>query len=98
MKDLTPDLASKTVCLSKAVCSSKSKAMTASTPSPTKTWNAKTRRKHRLCIFFRFEFPAAAAAWAPVRAGVKLGCDRRNYLAHVDIAVQTLACLAANLR
>jgi hypothetical protein len=31
-------------------------------------------------------------------AGVKLGCDHRNYPAHVPIAPETLAALAGDLK
>jgi hypothetical protein len=48
--------------------------------------------------FLRFEFPAAARASVRAGAGVKLGCDHTNYPAHVDIAVETLTCLAGDLR
>jgi hypothetical protein len=48
--------------------------------------------------FVRFEFPAAARAAVRAGAAVKLGCDHRNYPAHVQIAPQTLASLAGDLR
>lgn len=48
--------------------------------------------------FLRFEFPAATAAAIRAGAGVKLGCDHRNYPAHVAIPAETLACLAGDLR
>ncbi|HSW18440.1 MAG TPA: DUF3501 family protein [Ramlibacter sp.] len=48
--------------------------------------------------FVRFEFPAAAAAAVKAGAGVKLGCDHRNYPAHVTIVAETLASLAGDLR
>ena len=48
--------------------------------------------------FLRFEFPPATAAAIRAGAGVKLGCDHRNYPAHVAIPAETLAALAGDLR
>lgn len=48
--------------------------------------------------FLRFEFPPAVAAAVRAGAAVKLGCDHRNYPAHVNIAPDTLASLAGDLR
>jgi hypothetical protein len=48
--------------------------------------------------FVRFEFPPAMAQAIKAGAGVKLGCDHRNYPAHVTIAPETLASLAGDLR
>ena len=48
--------------------------------------------------FMRFEFPPAAAAAIRAGAGVKLGCDHRNYPAHVTIPAEALASLAGDLR
>ena len=48
--------------------------------------------------FVRFEFTPAMVAAVKAGAGVKLGCDHRNYPAHVQIAPETLAALAADLR
>lgn len=48
--------------------------------------------------FLRFEFPAAAAAAIRAGGGVKLGCDHRNYPAHIAIPAETLAALAGDLR
>jgi len=48
--------------------------------------------------FLRFEFPPAALAAIRAGAGVKLGCDHRNYPAHVAIAPEALASLAGDLR
>jgi len=47
--------------------------------------------------FLRFEFPRAALAAVRAGAGVKLGCDHRNYPAHVAIPAETLASLAGDL-
>ncbi len=48
--------------------------------------------------FVRFEFPPAAKQAVRAGASVKLGCDHRNYPAHVSIAPETLASLAGDLR
>ena len=48
--------------------------------------------------FVRFEFPPAAREAVRAGAGVKLGCDHRNYPAHVAISPETLASLAGDLR
>ena len=48
--------------------------------------------------FVRFEFPPAAAAAVKAGAGVKLGCDHRNYPSHVTIGAETLASLAGDLK
>jgi hypothetical protein len=48
--------------------------------------------------FLRFEFPAAARDAVRAGAAVKLGCDHRNYPAHVSLAAETLALLAGDLR
>ncbi len=47
--------------------------------------------------FVRFEFSAAMAQAIRAGAAVKLGCDHRNYPAHVQIAPETLASLAGDL-
>ncbi len=47
--------------------------------------------------FVRFEFSAAARAAVRAGAAVKIGCDHTNYPAHVQIAAETLACLAGDL-
>ncbi len=48
--------------------------------------------------FVRFEFAPAAAAAVKAGAGVKLGCDHRNYPSHVTIGAETLASLAGDLK
>ena len=47
--------------------------------------------------FARFEFAPAARQAVRAGAAVKLGCDHRNYPAHVSIAPETLAQLAGDL-
>ncbi len=48
--------------------------------------------------FLRFEFTPAMKQAIRAGAAVKLGCDHRNYPAHVQIAPETLASLAGDLR
>lgn len=48
--------------------------------------------------FLRFEFPPAAVQAVKAGAEVKLGCDHRNYPAHLAIPAETLASLAGDLR
>jgi len=47
--------------------------------------------------FVRFEFTPAARQAVRAGAAVKLGCDHRNYPAHVSIPAETLASLAGDL-
>ena len=48
--------------------------------------------------FVRFEFSGAQRQAIRAGAAVKLGCDHRHYPAHVQIAAETLASLAGDLR
>ena len=48
--------------------------------------------------FVRFEFTQPMVAALKAGAGAKLGCDHTNYPAHVNIAADTLASLAGDLR
>ncbi|HYF17116.1 MAG TPA: DUF3501 family protein, partial [Ramlibacter sp.] len=48
--------------------------------------------------FLRFEFTPAMAQALKAGAAAKLGCDHRNYPAHVSIPAETLASLAGDLR
>ena len=48
--------------------------------------------------FVRFELPPAAREAVRAGAAVKLGCDHTHYPAHVQIAPETLASLAGDLR
>jgi hypothetical protein len=48
--------------------------------------------------FVRFELTPAMRAAVHAGASVKLGCDHRNYPAHVAIGAETLASLASDLR
>jgi Protein of unknown function (DUF3501) len=47
--------------------------------------------------FVRFQFQPATVQAIKAGAAVKLGCDHRNYPAHVAIAPETLASLAGDL-
>lgn len=47
--------------------------------------------------FVRFELSAAMREAVKAGASVKLGCDHTHYLAHVQIAPETLASLAGDL-
>ena len=48
--------------------------------------------------FARFEFTVGQRSAIRAGAGVKLGCDHRNYPAHVAIEAETLASLAGDLK
>lgn len=48
--------------------------------------------------FLRFEFNEAQRKALRAGAAAKLGCDHKNYPAHVVIAPETLASLAGDLR
>ena len=48
--------------------------------------------------FVRFELTPAMVSAVKAGASVKLGCDHRNYPAHVTIAPETLASLAGDLK
>jgi hypothetical protein len=57
-----------------------------------------TEEKTSAVHFLRFEFQPPAIAAIKAGAAVKLGCDHRNYPAHVQIPAETLASLAGDLR
>jgi hypothetical protein len=57
-----------------------------------------TDEKTSAVHFVRFEFSRAMVDAVKAGAGVKLGCDHRNYPAHVTIAAEPLASLAGDLR
>ena len=59
-----------------------------------RTTSEKTSAVH----FVRFEFNAAMCAAIKAGASVKLGCDHTNYPSHVEIAADTLASLAGDIR
>ena len=57
-----------------------------------------TEEKTSAVHFVRFEFPPAAAAAVKAGASVKLGCDHKNYPAHITIAPEALTSLAGDLK
>jgi hypothetical protein len=57
-----------------------------------------TDEKTSAVHFVRFEFSDAQCQAIRAGAAVKLGCDHRNYPAHVQITPETLASLAGDLR
>ncbi len=48
--------------------------------------------------FVRFELTPAMCAAVKAGAGVKLGCDHTHYPSHIEIAADTLASLAGDLK
>ena len=48
--------------------------------------------------FVRFEFTPSMVAAIKAGGGVKIGCDHRNYPAHMAIAAEALASLAGDLK
>jgi hypothetical protein len=57
-----------------------------------------TEEKTAAVHFMRFEFDASTRAALLAGAGVKLGCDHKNYPMHVEISAETLANLVKDLR
>ncbi len=57
-----------------------------------------TDEKTSAVHFVRFELNPTMRAAVLAGAGVKLGCDHTNYPAHISIAAETLASLAADLK
>ncbi len=57
-----------------------------------------TEEKTSAVHFVRFEFSPAAAAAVKAGASVKLGCDHKNYPAHITIDPEALASLAGDLK
>jgi hypothetical protein len=57
-----------------------------------------TAEKTSAVHFVRFEFTPPMREAVRAGAAVKLGCDHRNYPAHVNIVPETLASLAGDLR
>ena len=57
-----------------------------------------TEEKTSAVHFVRFQFPEGAAAAVKAGASVKLGCDHRNYPAHLTLAPEVLASLAGDLK
>jgi hypothetical protein len=48
--------------------------------------------------FVRFELTPVMCAAVKAGAGVKMGCDHTHYPSHLDIAADTLASLAGDLK
>ena len=57
-----------------------------------------TEEKTSAVHFVRFEFTPAMCAALKAGAAAKLGCDHTHYPAHVQIALETLASLAGDLK
>ena len=57
-----------------------------------------TDEKTSAVHFLRFEFTAPMRAAMLAGAGVKLGCDHRNYPQHCEITPETLASLVKDIR
>src|SRR5688572_25087995 len=57
-----------------------------------------TDEKTSAVHFVRLEFTREMRAAIKAGAGVKLGCDHRNYPAHTIIALETLSSLAGDLK
>jgi hypothetical protein len=57
-----------------------------------------TAEKTSAVHFVRFEFTPAMRAAVRAGAQVKLGCDHTHYPAHMNLAPETLAALAADLK
>jgi hypothetical protein len=57
-----------------------------------------TDEKTSAVHFVRFEFNRAMVEAVKAGASVKLGCDHRNYPAHVTIGAEPLASLAGDLK
>ena len=57
-----------------------------------------TDEKTSAVHFVRFELKPAMCAAVKAGAAVKMGCDHRHYPSHIDIAPDTLASLAGDLK
>jgi hypothetical protein len=57
-----------------------------------------TAEKTSAVHFVRFELNPAMCAAVKAGAGVKLGCDHTHYPSHVEMAAETLASLAGDLK
>lgn len=57
-----------------------------------------TEEKTSAVHFVRFELAPPMVQAVKAGAGVRLGCDHRNYPAHVNIGAETLASLAGDLK
>ena len=57
-----------------------------------------TEEKTSAVHFVRFELKSAMCAAVKAGAGVKMGCDHTHYPSHIEIAADTLASLAGDLK
>jgi hypothetical protein len=57
-----------------------------------------TEEKTSAVHFVRFELTPVMCAAVKAGAGVKMGCDHTHYPSHLDIAADTLASLAGDLK
>jgi len=57
-----------------------------------------TDEKTSAVHFLRFEFTSVICAAVKAGAGVKMGCDHTHYPSHIDIAADSLASLAGDLK
>jgi hypothetical protein len=57
-----------------------------------------TEEKTSAVHFVRFELTSPMCAAVKAGAGVKLGCDHTHYPSHIEIAADTLASLAGDLK
>lgn len=57
-----------------------------------------TEEKTSAVHFVRFELTPVMCAAVKAGAGVKLGCDHTHYPSHIEIAADTLASLAGDLK
>ena len=57
-----------------------------------------TAEKTSAVHFVRFELKPAMCAAVKAGAGVKMGCDHTHYPSHVEMAAETLASLAGDLK
>lgn len=57
-----------------------------------------TEEKTSAVHFVRFELSPAMSAAVKAGAGVKMGCDHTHYPTHLDVAAETLASLAGDLK
>ena len=57
-----------------------------------------TDEKTSAVHFLRFEVTAVMCAAVKAGAGVKMGCDHTHYPSHIDIAADSLASLAGDLK
>jgi hypothetical protein len=57
-----------------------------------------TEEKTSAVHFVRFEFTPVMCAAVKAGAGVKMGCDHTHYPSHIEIAADSLASLAGDLK